>query len=233
MLVRSGLVVVGAAAAVALSAPHANAAQSYRAHWTLDEIGGNTAVDSSGNGNDGTSFNVDGDGDGYTFNGSSSRVVVPNSPTLNSGSGDFSWGVTISMTEPPMPKGETYDILRKGLAGSKGGDYKLEIMNSSGKAKARCVFNSVLPNGKRANAAQLDATSLADGRQHVITCTKTSNAVTVQVDSHAAKTKQISGGLGAVSNTLDLALGAKAEKSAKSGFDWFEGELFDAWVASA
>ena len=80
MLVRSGLVVVGAAAAVALSAPHADAAQSYRAHWALDEIGGNTAVDSSGNGNDGTSFNVVGDGDGYSFNGTSSRVVVPELP---------------------------------------------------------------------------------------------------------------------------------------------------------
>ena len=176
---------------------------------------------------------MDGDGDGYSFNGTSSRVVVRNSPTLNYGSGDFSWGVTISMTEPPMPSSETYNTRRKARAGPKRRDYKLEIMNSGGKAKPRCVFNSVLPNGKRANAAQLDATSLADGRQHVITCTKTSNAVTVQVDSRAAKTKTVSSGLGTVSNTLDLALGAKAEETAKSGFDWFEGELFDAWVASA
>jgi hypothetical protein len=233
MFVRSAAVIVGVVAAVILAAPSAQAAQGYRAHWTLDEIGSGTAFDSSGNHNDGANFNVAGDGDGYTFNGESSRVIVPNSPTLNSGTGDFSWGVTLSMTEPPMPVGETYDILRKGLAGSKGGDYKLEIMNSGGKAKARCVFNSVLPSGVRANLAQLDANSLADGRLHTITCTKTANAITVQVDSHTPKTKTISGGLGTVSNTFDLALGAKAEQTAKSGFDWFEGELTDAWVAGA
>jgi hypothetical protein len=231
MFVRSAFVLVGVVAAVTLSAPSAQAAPSYRAHWTLDEIGSSTAFDSSGNGNDGTNHDVDGDGSGYSFNGTSSRVVVPNSPSLNSGSGDFSWGVTISMTRPPMPLGETYDILRKGLAGAKGGDYKLEIMNSSGKAKARCVFNSVLPNGKRANVAQLDANSLADGNVHTITCTKTASAITVQVDARASKTKTISGGLGTVSNTYDLALGAKAENTAKSGFDWFEGVLYDAWVA--
>jgi hypothetical protein len=233
MFVRSAAVIVGVVAAVILAAPSAQAAQGYRAHWTLDEIGSGTAFDSSGNHNDGANFNVAGDGDGYTFNGESSRVIVPNSPTLNSGTGDFSWGVTLSMTEPPMPVGETYDILRKGLAGSKGGDYKLEIMNSGGSAKARCVFNSVLPSGVRANLAQLDANSLADGRLHTITCTKTANAITVQVDSHTPKTKTISGGLGTVSNTFDLALGAKAEQTAKSGFDWFEGELTDAWVAGA
>jgi hypothetical protein len=233
MLVRSGLVVVGAAAAVALSAPHALAAQGYHAHWTLDEIGGNTAVDSSGNGNNGTSFNVVGDGDGYIFNGTSSRVVVPNSPSLNSGTGDFSWGVTISMTKAPTSEAGSYDILRKGLAGAKGGDYKLEIMSAGGKAKARCVFNSVLPNGSRANVAQADTNPLADGKVHTITCTKTSNGITVQVDSRPSKTKTISGGLGTVSNTYDLALGAKAEKTAKSGFDWFEGELYDAWVAGS
>jgi len=107
------------------------------------------------------------------------------------------------------------------------------VLIATGKAKARCVFNSVLPSGVRANLAQLDANSLADGRLHTITCTKTANAITVQVDSHTPKTKTISGGLGTVSNTFDLALGAKAEQTAKSGFDWFEGELTDAWVAGA
>ncbi len=231
MLIRACAVLGAAVAAVVLGAPHAMADPSYQAHWTLDEIGSSTAFDSSGNGNDGDNRNVDGDGSGYVFNGTSSRVVVPNDPSLNSGSGDFSWGVTLSMTEAPS-SGETYDVLRKGLAGVKGGDYKLEITSASGRGKARCVFNSVLANGKRANIAVTGATRLADGRQHTITCAKTSNAITVTVDSAKPNTKTISGGLGTVSNTYDLALGAKAEPTAKSGFDWFDGELFDAWVAT-
>jgi hypothetical protein len=231
MLIRSGAVLCAAVAAVVIGAPHAMAAPSYQAHWTLDEIGSDAAADVTGNGHDGVNHDVVGDGTGYVFNGTSSRVVVPHDAALNSGAGDFSWGVTLSMTRAPS-SGETYDVLRKGLAGVKGGDYKLEITSASGKGKARCVFNSVLPNGKRANIALAGSTKLADGKQHMITCTKTSNAITVTVDSAKPQTKTISGGLGTVSNTYDLALGAKAEPTAKSGFDWFEGELFDAWVGT-
>jgi hypothetical protein len=229
---RLAVVPAAAVASVSLFGSGALAAPAYTAHWTLDEIGSGTAADVTGNGNDGANYNVVGDGSGYIFDGVDSRVIVPNAPSLNSGPGDFSWGVTLSMTSPPMPQGETYDILRKGLAGGKGGDYKLEIMNSGGKAKARCVFNSVLANGKRANSAIQGSSSLADGRQHTITCTKTSNAITIYVDALAARTKTISGGLGTVSNTADLALGAKAEETAKSGFDWFAGEMYDAWVGT-
>jgi hypothetical protein len=231
MLLRSGAVLCAAVTAVVLGAPHASAASTFQAHWSLNEVGSDTAFDSSGNGNDGANQDVVGDGDGYIFNGSSSRVVVPNDPTLNSGPGDFSWGVTLSMTKAPS-SGETYDVLRKGLAGVKGGDYKLEITSASGRGKARCVFNSVLASGKRANIAVTGATRLADGKQHTITCAKTANAITVTVDSAKPNTKTISGGLGTVSNTYDLALGAKAEPTAKSGFDWFDGEIFEAWVAT-
>jgi hypothetical protein len=229
MLMRSGTVVCAAMAAVTLGTSHAAAASSYRAHWKLDEIGSRTAQDSSGHGNDGTNHNVVGNGSGYTFNGKSSRVIVPNDSSLNPGSGDFSWGVTLSMTDPPGRR-ETYDVLRKGLAGGKGGDYKLEIKNASGKAKARCVFNSVLPNGKRANLAVAGAKSLADGKRHTIRCKKTSKTLTITIDATKSWTKRPASGLGTISNSYGLGLGAKAEKTAKSGFDWFKGKLFDAWV---
>lgn len=231
MFVRSAAVIVGVVAAVILAAPSAQAAQGYRAHWTLDEIGSGTAFDSSGNHNDGANFNVAGDGDGYTFNGESSRVIVPNSPTLNSGTGDFSWGVTLSMTEPPMPVGETYDILRKGLAGSKGGDYKLEIMNSSGKATAHCVVRSFRSNGTKVLAGVTTGTSLADGKPHTVTCSKSATGISVQVDSLRSVTKTYAGGLGSVSNTAKLGLGAKPENDPETGYDWFKGVLLDAWVS--
>jgi hypothetical protein len=229
----SASVIAAVAASMTLGAPHADAAApAYLGHWTLDEIGSPTAIDSSGYGNNGTNYNVIGDGSGYAFNGVSSRVVVPTSASLNPGSANFSFGVTVSMTTPPSPVGETYDVLRKGLATTKGGDYKLEVKNVSGKALARCVVKSFRTNGTKVLAAVMGSTSLADGRQHVITCVKTSTGVGLRVDSLAPLTKNYAGGLGSVANTAVLALGAKGEGTASTGFDWFKGNLYDAWVST-
>jgi len=231
MFLRSVTVICAALATCTLTAQTASAdAPPYRAHWSLDETNSPTAFDSSGNGNDGTNFNVVGDGSGYTFNGINSRVVVPSSASLNPGGVDFSWGVTLSMTEPPSPVGETYDVLRKGLVTTKGGDYKLEVKNGNGKALPRCVAKSVRSNGTKVLAAIQGTKTLADGQPHVVTCTKTATSITLAVDSLLPRTKTFSGGLGSVSNSADLALGAKAETSATTGFDWFAGKLFDAWV---
>ena len=112
MLIRSGAVLGTAVAAVVLGAPHAMAAPSYQAHWTLDEIGSSTAADVTGNGHDGVNYDVVGDGSGYVFNGTSSRVVVRHEPGLNSGPADFSWGVTLSMTTARMIRKATQNQIR-------------------------------------------------------------------------------------------------------------------------
>jgi hypothetical protein len=220
------------ALAVLLLAPSASATTAYRAHWTLDEPGTPpTAADVSGNGNTGTNFNITGDGSGYTFNGTNSRVVVNNSPSLNPGAATFSWGVTLSMTAPPQPVGETYDVLRKGLSTTAGGDYKFEVKNVNGKAFPRCVSKTYKAGGTKVNALIQGNTNLADGQHHDVTCTKTATGITLKVDALAPRTKTYTGGLGSVSNTSNLALGAKAEATASTGFDWFAGELYDAWVS--
>jgi len=233
MFVRSATVLSAVVASLALTAPRAVASDAdLRAHWTLDEIDSPTAFDSSPNGNNGTNIDIVGDGSGYTFNGVDSRVVVPSSDSLNPGVADFAWGVTLTMTAPPSPVGETYDVLRKGLVTTKGGDYKLEVKNIKGNAVARCVSKSVRSDGTKVLAAiQSTATTLADGQPHVVTCTKTSTSISIKVDTRALRTKSFSGGLGSVSNTSELALGAKAESTATTGFDWFEGVISDAWVA--
>ena len=66
-------------------------------HWALDETSGNTVVDSSGFGNNGTSQNMTLDQDGvnggndraYLFNGTSSRITVPASNSLVPGTKDI------------------------------------------------------------------------------------------------------------------------------------------------
>ena len=220
-------------ASLALTAPGAvgSVDPSFGAHWALDEVDSVTAIDSSGHGNNGTAFHVSQDGSGYTFNGVDSRVIVPSATSLNPGSNDFSYRVTLTMDAPPQPVGETYDVLRKGLVTTKGGDYKFEVKNVKGKALARCVAKTVRANGTKVLASIQGTRTLADGQQHVVTCLKTSTGITLTVDSLAPRTKTYTGGLGSVSNTADLALGAKAESTPQTGFDWFKGEIFDAWVA--
>jgi Laminin G domain len=73
------------------------------------------------------------------------------------------------------------------------------------------------------------AKDLADGKHHIVRCTRTGRGITIQVDGLTPRTKTYSGGVGSVSNTA-LALGAKAESTAPTGFDWFEGLIYDAWV---
>lgn len=155
-------------------------------------------------------------------------MIVPSAGTLNPGSADFSWSVTLSMAAPPSPVGESYDVLRKGLVTNKGGDYKVEVKNVKGKALARCVTKTIRANGTKVLASIQGTKTLADGKAHVVTCSKTATGITLTVDSLAPRTKAYAGGLGSVSNTADLALGAKAESTATTGFDWFAGEIFDA-----
>ena len=202
----------------------------FRAHWKLNEVSGTTAFDSSPNGNDGTSFHVTRDGTGYTFNGVDSRVIVPTSGSLNPGAANFSFGVTVVMDDPPSPVGETYDVLRKGLVTNKGGDYKFEVKNVKGKALARCVVKSIRADGTKVLAAIQGTKTLADGAPHAVTCKKTSTSITLSVDSLPDRTKTFAGGLGSMSNGADLALGAKAETTAQTGFDWYKGVISDAWV---
>jgi hypothetical protein len=203
---------------------------SFRAHWKLNEVSGTTAFDSSANNNDGTSFHVTRDGTGYTFNGVDSRVIVPSSGSLNPGAAGFSFGVTVVMDDPPSPVGETFDVLRKGLVTNKGGDYKFEVKNVKGKALARCVVKSIRADGTKVLASIQGTTTLADGQPHAVTCKKTSTGITLSVDALPARTKTFAGGLGSMSNTADLALGAKAETTAQTGFDWYKGVISDAWV---
>lgn len=205
------------------------AVDTVRGAWLLDEPGNPaTAFDSSGLGNHGTNQDITGTGTGYQFNGTSSRVVVPDSPSLDPGTADFSFGVTIVMTAPPTPLGETFDILRKGISSTPGGEYKLEIKNVKGVARARCVVK----DAAKVTTAIVAPTSLADGAPHTITCSKTSTSVSIRIDSLAARTKQVAA-LGSVSNASALGLGAKAEPSAKTGFDWYLGLIDDAWIRIA
>src|SRR4051794_1100397 len=233
MLVRPAVVVAAVTAFAVLTPPASATTRTFRGHWKLDERKGAVAHDSSGHHHDGANFHIaKKDGAGYTFNGKSSRVIVPNAGSLNPKSKAFSFGVKLKMNRGPRPAGESYDVLRKGLVTTKGGDYKLEIENVRGEALAHCVVRSVRKNHTKVLASIFGTTDLADRAFHTVTCSKTSTRLTLAVDSLPTRTQVPAGGLGSVSNGFDLGVGAKAEKTAKTGFDWFDGVIDNAWVAS-
>ena len=212
---------LGAAASVATMALPGSAATD-RARWLLNETAGSIAFDATGNGNNGVADNTTGDGAGYRFNGVNSRVVVPSSSSLNPGIAPFSFSVTFS-TSAPLGTGEDYDMLRKGLAATKGGEYKVELIQVNGQGRALCLVKDAL----KVTATIRGTTNLIDGKTHTITCSKTSTGVTMYVDGLAPRSKVVPL-LGSISNTASLVLGAKAE-----GGDWYDGYLGEASVTSS
>jgi Concanavalin A-like lectin/glucanases superfamily len=176
-------------------------------------------IDSSGNGNNGTTKNITrvagSVGNGYHFNGSSSIATVPSSNTLNPGSANITFTVHVKFTRFPRVGVSDYDLIRKGLASSPGGDYKMEILPKAShtKAKAFCFFkDSANTVGKIVNGP-----NLADGTWHTISCTKTPTSVQLTVDG-TTFTKLVQ--LGSISNTAPLTIGAKS-----GGGDWYDGDM--------
>lgn len=196
------------------------AAAPLGALWNLNEVESGTAYDSSGNGNNGANYNVVGTGSGYVFNGYTSRVIVPDDASLDPGTADFSYSVTFTTSVPAA--NTDYDLLRKGIASTTGGEYKVEILNVHGQARAFCLVK----DAAKVVASIRGTTNLAGSAPHTITCSKTSTGVTMRVDALAPRTRTVTAGLGSVSNSDSLVLGAKAQ----TGGDWFDGTMLDAQV---
>ncbi len=213
------------------STPPPPSSSGYAARWLLNEVlsDSTSADDVSGqakdsvNGNTGTAWNINGNGSVYSFNGYNSRVIVPDSPTLDPSTADFSFGVRLQMTKAPA-EGETYDVLRKGITTTQGGDYKLEIAYSNGNALGRCVVKDA-----QKVVGAIRASKDLVGAAHTVECSRVGNSVKIYIDGALSGTKTVAG-LGSVSNDASLAIGAKAEGTAPTGFDWYLGTIDEAWV---
>ncbi len=82
-----------------------NVSADLMAHWRFNETVGDTVEDSSGNGNTGTIEDaqwVGGkDGAALQFDGLTARVVVPDSPSLHSETGDITIAAWIKVASDP------------------------------------------------------------------------------------------------------------------------------------
>jgi hypothetical protein len=215
--IRSASVLISLAAA--LAAPAVASASV----WHLDEKTGRTANDSAG-ANKGTltssvrlgqlpAFS----GTAYGFNGSSSRVTVPATNTLNysPASPQFTFTAHVNFTQVPSAAVGDYDLLRKGFSATSGGYYKLEIYPASNRTVGRALCQL---RGARGTAKLTAGPNLATGTWHTITCIVRPASVSLVVDGVTVITKNIA--IGAITNNSKFTMGAKS-----TGGDWYNGLL--------
>lgn len=174
--------------------------------WNMGETSGSTMVDSSGNGNDGSiSSKVDlgqsgKSGKAYGFNGDGGLVTVPNSSSLSSsGSGSFSVSLYFKSSTKPSSSVGDYDLIRKGLGTTSGGDWKIEVLRSG---VVFCHF--------RGSSRAVDVTgskNVVDGSFHKLTCKVSSSGTELLIDGTSQK--KSSKKPGDIENSSSLTIGSK------------------------
>ncbi|HET9858944.1 MAG TPA: LamG-like jellyroll fold domain-containing protein [Nocardioidaceae bacterium] len=163
------------------------------------------ATDSSGNGNHGVNqgspvLGLPGHaGTSYSFDRLGSWVQVPSHSSLNPGTDDFMFSAWVNFTVEPQP-GETYDIIRKGLAYTASGEFKVEIMP---RGRVKCSAKD--SDGHEAWVIDGEA-DVADGSWHLIGCARVGRTWSVFVGPTVTSKRTE---LGSISNTFPLAIGSK------------------------
>src|SRR3712207_6152710 len=163
------------------------------ADWQMNETSGQMR-DSSGNGNNGTPTDVRQTGSTYVFNGSTSRVAVPDNDSLDPLQKTITLRAQVMVPNEPMDD-DSYDVVRKGLSATPGGDYKMEIMRASADptvGRLHCLFKGT--GGRVRKVASQD---IVDGKLHRLSCTKTPTSVVARVDEQSYTT---TGSAGSISN---------------------------------
>jgi hypothetical protein len=212
---RSSLIAAASAVAIVALAPGSALAASPAAVWHMDETSGSVMHDSSGHGYNGTLSNAQvgvagfSGSKAYGFNGTSSKVVVPDVSGLNPGTKDLVVSVHVAFSAVPA---DDYDLILKGLQSTAGGDWKIEIVRVNGAAIARCYLR-----GSSGSWQKTTGPNLADGAWHTITCERHATTVQMSVDGTVWKKTTT---IGSISNTAPLSIGAKA-----SGGDWMKGTI--------
>lgn len=183
--------------------------------WHMDETSGTTMFDSSGNNNNGTLTDVTlglpgVSGTAYGFNGTTSYAKIPPSASLNPGSSDVTLSAYVKFTGPFLD--DSYDLVRKGLSTTAGGEYKMEILDSG---ELHCVFKGSA--GTVRVEYEPSQPILGDGQWHNVKCIKGDATVTAMVDGQSTTR---SGAAGSISNSSAVFIGAK-----NAGDDVYNGAL--------
>jgi hypothetical protein len=183
----------------------------------MDETSGTTMFDSFGTHN-GTLHSTQVGLPGFTktafgFNGSSSYVDVPSTADLNPGSANITFTIHLQTSGRPPPPPADWDIFRKGLYTTKGGEWKMEFQQTG---QASCGFE-----GTGGYAELAAGPAINDGRWHTISCVKISTAIEVVVDGQVFSK---AASVGSIANTADVVIGARP------GSDWYKGQVDEASI---
>ena len=121
--------------------------------------------------------------------------------------------VTVAMITHEVPGDSFWDLIRKGLYTTAGGEYKMEYQQSG---QASCGFK-----GSAHYAEIVAGPALNDGQWHTIQCVKTASAIKVIVDG---QTFSKAASVGSIANTTPVVIGARP------GSDWTQGTLDEASI---
>jgi hypothetical protein len=191
-----------------------------RALWHMDETSGTTMFDASPYANHSSEMRgvvlgkpAIASGTAYGFNGIDSHVRVPQSDSLDPFDQDITVSAWVRLVGPIQD--DSYDVVRKGLGSSAGGDWKMEVKNfqrlgSVGKLK--CTFR-----GSSARVSVTAKPDIMDGLGHHLQCIKTATAIIAVVDSRRF-TRTVT--VGSMANDGDVIVGAKIP-----GDDVFNGDI--------
>ncbi len=183
--------------------------------WHMDDTN-RVMNDSSANNLDGTisSNVVTGEagalGTAFLFATKPSWVSVPSSTKLNPGTATFTVSVRVAFTVKPSSTVGDYDLARKGLSTTSGGNWKVEILRSG---YAFCLFR-----GSSGSVSVTKGPDLSNGAWHTISCSRDSSGVRLTVDG---STSSKSGATGNIANSTTMFVGAKSS----AGGDQYSGRM--------
>jgi hypothetical protein len=183
--------------------------------WHMDETSGAVMHDAVG-GHDGTltgvALGMPGfAGTAFGFSGAGT-VSVPSAADLNPGTANIT--VTIHLNTTSVPATPDWDLMRKGVFTSVGGEFKVEYQPSG---QASCGFL-----GSSATNELIAGPALNDGAWHTVQCAKTATSIRLVVDGQAFTQ---AGAVGSISNDAPLVIGSHP------GSEFFRGSLDEASVA--
>jgi hypothetical protein len=217
---RGHAVVVLALSTVLLTASAALA--DTRALWHMDETSVRTMYDSSPYANHLTDMSASVvlgkppifSGTAYGFNGIDSHVrALADYDSLDPGDQDIRISAWVRLVGPIQD--DSYDVVRKGLGTSVGGDWKMEIknfQNLGAVGKLKCSFR-----GSSARVSKMARPDIMDGAGHHLECIKTATSIIAVVDGRRY-TKTVT--VGTIANDGGVIVGAKV-----AGDDVFNGDI--------
>ena len=182
--------------------------------WHMDDAAGSTVMHDAIGGHDGAMNAVTAGVPGFlgtAFLFGRSFVTVPSAPALNPGAANLT--LTIHLHTTQVPATPDWDLLRKGLFTSAGGEYKVEYQPTG---QASCGYM-----GSQGSSEIIAGPALNDGAWHTVQCVKTPTAIALVVDGQAFSQ---AARVGSIANSADLVIGARP------GSEFFIGSLDEASV---